>query len=257
VSAGGWPGIGEYAREAAERLTGKAPVGSRSGARVFRPGRDSDSAFQGIGIPLFSIGVPGPEKGNPDVDSTGRIVYWHTPEDTLDKIDLKTLELDTQYRVAQLYDLSTMRVLPHRLAPIAASYVAALKDLTAGGASVFDLTSTVEVAAALEDAARRFDQTAKPSTDSGVAEFNRLVVRLTHVLNSTLYTKAGRFDQDPAAELAVLPLLARVKDLGTLPREGDEFGFLQTEMLRGRNAVEATLRDATDTIEKYLASAAR
>jgi len=59
------------------------------------------------------------------VDVTGRIVYWHTLEDTFDKFDLKALELDTQYRVAQLYDLASMRLLPHRLAPIAAAYVAA------------------------------------------------------------------------------------------------------------------------------------
>jgi hypothetical protein len=45
--------------------------------------------------------------------------------------------------------------------------------------------------------------------------------------------------------MAVLPLLARVKDLAGLPRESDEFGFLETELLRGRNAVESVLREVT------------
>src|SRR5207245_3879920 len=107
VAFSAWPGLAEYARESAERLTGKSPAASRTSARVFRPGRDSDSAFQGLGIPFFAVGVPGPEKGSPDVDAAGRIVYWHTPEDTFDKLDMKALELDTQYRVAQLYDLAT------------------------------------------------------------------------------------------------------------------------------------------------------
>jgi hypothetical protein len=79
-----------------------------------------------------------------------------------------------------------------------------------------------------------------------------VVVRLTHDLNSTLYTRSGRFDQDPAATLPVLPLLARVKDLATLARDQDEFGFLETEMIRARNEVESRLRDATDTVEQYL-----
>jgi hypothetical protein len=253
VSAGGWPGLAEYARESAPRLTGKTAAGGRGGSRVFRPGRDSDSAFQGLGIPFFSIGVPGPGDGDPDVDAAGRIVYWHTPEDTIDKFDWKALELDTRYRVAQLYDLATARVLPHRLAPIAASYAAVLKDLVAAAGTVFDLSATVKLAASLEEAAGRFDRAPRPTGDAATAEFNRLVVQLTHELNSTLYTSSGRFDQDPAAELAVLPLLARVKDLPTLARDGDESGFLETRLLRGRNEVEARLRDATEAIDRYLA----
>ena len=252
VSASGWPGLAEYARESAERLTGKVPGGPRAGARAFRPGRDSDSAFQGLGIPFFSIGVPGPEMGSPDVDVAGRIVYWHTAEDTFDKLDIKALELDAQYRVAQLYDLATMRVLPHRLEPIAASYVAAVKDLAAHGRSAFDLSSTLKLATALEGAAARFDQAPKPVTDVGIAEVNALAVRLTHALTSTLYTKSGRFDQDPAAALPVLPLLARVEDVATLSRDGDDFGFLETEMIRGRNNVEAALRHAIESIDAYL-----
>jgi N-acetylated-alpha-linked acidic dipeptidase len=253
VSSSGWPGIAEYARESAERLTGKAPAAGRATTRQFRPGRDSDSAFQGLGIPFFSIGVPGPPEGSPDVDASGRIVYWHTSEDTFDKLDMKALELDTKYRVAQLYDLASMRVLPHRLEPIAAAYVAAIKDLAAGAGSPFELASTLTLATALQEAAARFDRTAKlPVADAGIGEFNTLVVRLTHELNSALYTKSGRFDQDPAAELPVLPLLARVKNLVTLSRDGDEFGFLETEMIRGRNHVESTLRDAIAMIDGYL-----
>jgi hypothetical protein len=252
VSSNGWPGLAEYARESAERLTGKTPAGGRGGTRVFRPGRDSDSAFQGLGIPLFSIGLPGPDKGDPDVDAAGRIVYWHTAEDTIDKLDMKALELDTQYRVAQLHDLATMRVLPHRLRPIAAAYVTVLKDLAAGAGSAFDLSSTLKIATSLEEAAGRFDRAARPTSDAAVAEFNELVVRLTHELNSTLYTASGRFDQDPAAELRVLPLLVRVKDLSTLSRDDDGFGFVDTRMIRGRNEVEARLRAATEAIDGYL-----
>ena len=252
VVAGGWPGLAEYAHESAQRLTGKTPVAPRGGTRPPRPGRDSDSSFQGLGIPFFSIGVPGPERGSPDVDAAGRIVYWHTAEDTLDKIDMSALALDTQYRVMQLYDLATMRVLPHQVDPIARAYVAAVKDLADAAGSLFDLASTVKLAAALDDAAARFDRTRTSVADGEIADRNALVVDLTRHLNATLYAGAGRFDQDPAAELPVLPLLARAKDLAALPRDGDQFGFLETALIRGRNKVEATLRNATAAIEAYL-----
>jgi N-acetylated-alpha-linked acidic dipeptidase len=255
VSASGWPGMAEYAREFADRLTGKSEQASRRGAgRVFRPGRDSDSAYQGLGIPFFSVGVPGPPQGHNEVDAAGRISYWHAEDDTFDKLDMKALERDTQYRVAQLYDLAALPVLPHRLAPVASSYVSVLKDLAGVAGTAFDLSSTSKAAAALADAALRFDQAPRPTDRAGQDAFNRVAVKVTHRLNSALYTKAGRFDQDPAAELPVLPLLARVKDLAQVPRDGDEFGFLTTELLRGRNAVDATLREASEDIEHYLAA---
>jgi N-acetylated-alpha-linked acidic dipeptidase len=252
VSSAGWPGLAEYARESAERLTGKVPAPGGRAAPTFRPGRDSDSSFQGLGIPFFSIGVPGPDKGDRDVDAAGRIVYWHTPDDTFDKLDLKALELDTRYRLAQINDLATKRVLPLRLGPIADAYVKVLKDLAAVAGSAFDLASTVTLATTFEEAAERFDRAHPPTTADGIASFNTLVVRLTHRLNSTLYTASGRFDQDPAAEMPVLPLLARVKDVRSLPRDDDAFGFLETRLIRGRNAVESRLREATEAIDAYL-----
>jgi hypothetical protein len=114
--------------------------------------------------------------------------------------------------VAQLYDPATVRILPHRLEPIAAAYVAVLKDLAAGAGSAFDLASTLKLATALEEA-------------------------------------AGRFDRAPKA---AFPLLARVKDLSTLSRDDDALGFLDTQMIRGRNEVESKLRAATEAIDGYL-----
>jgi hypothetical protein len=259
VSASGWPGLADYARESAIRITGKTPGGRAPGAttptaRVFRPGRDSDSSFQGIGVPFFSIGVPGPGNGSADIDAAGRIAYWHAADDTLDKLDMQALTMDTGYRVAQLYDLATARTLPHLVAPIAASYSVVLKDLTASAGAAFDLSTTVTLASALDDTAARFDRAPRPTDPARVAAFNALVVRVTHALNSTLYTRAGRFDQDPAAALPVLPLLTRVKDLATLPRDGDEYGFLETALIRGRNAVDATLRAAAEAMAEYLSA---
>jgi Zn-dependent M28 family amino/carboxypeptidase len=250
VSAGGWPGMGEYSREFAQRLTGKTLPSSD---RLFRPGRDSDSSFQGIGMPEFSVGVPGPPRGHPDVQPTGRIDYWHTDRDTFDKLDMKALTLDTQYRVAELYELATMPVLPHRIAPIAASYIRALEQIAAAAGTTFDLKSTRAAAAKLLDAATRVDKLTRPTNSQAIAAFNHLLVRLTHRLNSTLYTRAGRFDQDPAAPVPILPLLAHAGDLAKMAPDSDAFGFRETGLIRGRNAVEACLREATSDIEAYLA----
>lgn len=254
ISAGGWPGISEYSREFAEKLTGKAPTGRAARGAIFRPGRDSDSAFQGIGIPEFSVGVPGPPAGHPDVEPGGRISYWHTAEDTLDKIDPKALELDTRYRVAQLWDLATRVNLPLKISPITTSFQAAVNEIATAGGTAFDLKSTQHAVAALLQAAQRLDAMPRPANARSAAALNGLLVRVTHRLNSRLYTRTGRFDQDPAANVPVLPLLARARELPALATNSDAYGFLETELLRGRNAVEATLVEATKDIEAFLAS---
>src|SRR5437899_12966435 len=139
VTAGGWPGIAEFSREFAQRFTGKSASSRGNGTSLFRPGRDSDSAFQGLGIPEFFIGVPGPGRGHADVEEGGEVKYWHTDNDTYDKLDLKALELDTKYRVAEIYALATTPLLPLRIAPIAQSYVQVLDELSKAGGTAFDL----------------------------------------------------------------------------------------------------------------------
>jgi hypothetical protein len=252
VSAGGWPGIAEFSRTFAEHLTGKTVAGRRRGDGLFRPGRDSDSAFQGLGIPEFSIGVPGPGRGHPDVEEGGEIKYWHTAEDTYDKLDLEALQLDTEYRVAEIYALATAPVLPLKIAPIARSFDQALDELSKAAGSAFDLSSTRQAAAALAAAAERFDAQPAPTSPDAIAGRNRLVVRITHALNSRLYTGAGRFRQDPAAAMPILPLLADVRQLARLPKNSDAFGFLEADLIRNRNAVEATLRAATVSISSIV-----
>ena len=157
------------------------------------------------------------------------------------------LELDTRYRVAQLYSLGTMTNLPLRIAPIATSFQKALDEITTAAGGTLDLKPTVQAAAMLLQSATRLDSAARPTDARGSAALNQLLVRLTHRLNSRLYTKAGRFDQDPAANVPILPLLARARELATMSKESETYGFLETELLRGRNAVEASLTDAGAT----------
>jgi hypothetical protein len=258
VSASGWPGIAEFSSEFAQMLTNKTPEsrGGRGG-QLFRPTRDSDSSFQGLGIPEFSIGVPGPPRGHPDIEQNGQISYWHTAQDTIEKIDLRVLGLDAQYRVAQLYALASVSNLPLKLAPIATSFQKALDELAAAAGPAFDLKTTQQAAAALYQAASRLDTSMRPADKTGAAAMNELLVRLTHRLNSRLYTRAGRFDQDPAGNVPILPLLARARELPRLSRDSDTYGFLETELLRGRNAVDATLRETTRDIDTYLATVPR
>ncbi|MFQ5927696.1 MAG: M28 family peptidase [Terriglobia bacterium] len=272
IAAWAWPELADFTKQFARELTGQEPQeGYFAGAlRVFRPFRAGDSSFQGIGIPEVSIGLPEIPRGHPDradyVGGSERGWWWHTPEDTLDKIDPKALVRDTELRLGELYVLATLPVLPYRISAIAHSYRVALADLQAAVGTHLELTALSERAERLEAKARELEALAErlgrggagaPARQPRIAELNRLLLKLSHELNATLYTATGRFRQDPAAHLPILPGLDRARALAQLDPTSDRYGFLRTQMVRERNRVAHTLDAALDDINAFLTRSAK
>jgi Iap family predicted aminopeptidase len=272
VATWGWPELAEFTRSFAREWSGKEPEeGYFAGAmRVFRPFRAGDSAFQGIGVPEVSIGLPEIPAGHPDhapyVGGSERGWWWHTADDSLDKIDMKALVRDTELRLAELFVLANEPVLPYRITPIAESYATVLNELATLAKQHTDLWPLVERAERLQRRARDLDKWSAESAGRAgrgakrvdqVRDLNRLLLKLSHVLNGTLYTESGRFDQDAAAPLPVLPGLDRARQLAKLDPASDEYGFLLTRVIRERNRVAATLDSALERMEQFLAATAR
>ncbi|HKJ01280.1 MAG TPA: M28 family peptidase, partial [Longimicrobiales bacterium] len=76
------PALGALAVGVVARATGETPGNGR-------PGRNSDQSFNGIGIPLLQI-------NHSRLEEDGGYWWWHTPDDTYDKIDADVLETDTE-----------------------------------------------------------------------------------------------------------------------------------------------------------------
>ncbi len=267
VAAWAWPELRDFIRQLAFELTGKeAEEGYFAGASTgpFRPFRAGDSSFQGLGIPEVFIGLPEIPAGHPDhapyVGGSERGWWWHTPEDTLDKIDMKALVRNTELQLAELYTLATQRVVPQRIAPVVAGYRRALSDLERDSAGDFDLSYLQARAAALESTAGKLDALAdemrrtSTASESIVRSVNRVLTDVARNLNAALYTASGRFDQDAAAPLPVLPGLAPVRDLKALDRGSNEYGFLRARLVRERNRIGEALDSAVERIEEYLES---
>jgi hypothetical protein len=208
--------------------------------------------------------------GHPDyapyVGGSERGWWWHTAEDSLDKIDMKALVRDTELRLAELFVLANEPVLPYRITPIAESYATVLNELATLAKQHADLWPLVERAERLQRRARDLDKWSAESAGRAgrgakrvdqVRDLNRLLMKLSHSLNVTLYTESGRFDQDAAAPLPVLPGLDRARQLAKLDPASDEYGFLLTRVIRERNRVAATLDSALDRMEQFLSATAR
>ncbi|HLW58526.1 MAG TPA: M28 family peptidase [bacterium] len=211
-----------------------------------RVGRDSDQSFLGVGIPSIL--------GSLSHQTDGSLGWWwHTPHDTVDKIDPVRLVRD-----AKIFALVVDRWLSGELLPLnalagAADLRASLEGLAREAGSAFDLSAATAAAVGLEDACGRLQQVSASAAGVRAREINACLLALCRTLIPATYTSAGRFSHDPALDNEFLPRLAAARRLASLPRESDAARFLLVDLVRGRNAVIAALREARAAVERCLA----
>lgn len=210
-----------------------------------RVGRDSDQSFLGVGIPSLFGSLSHQEDG-----SLGW--WWHTPHDTLDKIDPSRLVRDTKIFVLAISRLLEDPVLPLDYRAAARDLRESLEDLQKA-APAFDLAPAPAAAARLEGLCERLNRAAAGVTGGASArQINACVRQLGRALIPAIYTSTGPFGHDPALETPFLPRLAAARRLTALPADGDEAKFLQVDLVRGRNAVTAAIQEACRQVEACL-----
>ncbi|MDR7499822.1 MAG: M28 family peptidase, partial [Armatimonadota bacterium] len=228
------------------------------GARV---GRAGDQSFLGIGIPslfmtLSEHPADGPER-SADFALTGGATgglgwWWHTPEDTPDKIDPAHLARDTAVYFEAVRAFCVKPLLPLDYAATASEVAAQLQTLQARLGDRFDLSGCLTEARALRRAARALRTAGKtaPARRRRIERVNRALMRLGRILIPVLYTRSGRFDHDPATSIPPLPPLAGAEALADLSPDSAEAHALTVALTRGRNRLLDALRRARAVAEE-------
>lgn len=191
-----------------------------------RPGRNSDQSFYGIGIPLLQF-------NHERAAAIGGYWWWHTPDDTFDKIDFDVLAADTKLYVAALYRLLARPAPPYSLSSAAAEIEELLKGHAARAAEVhLDLAPALERASRLRRLAESLDERLK--RDRGPlepTELSRRLVRILRPLTRVTYQQRGPYRQDLALEGPRLPGLAALENAS--PAKLD--GFTEAKLVRESN----------------------
>ena len=212
-----------------------------------RTGRNADQSFTGIGVPSALGGLSTQPAGDLGW-------WWHTPDDTLDKVDDANLVRDTQIYLLTCWQLCTLSVLPFDYAAAATEMRDRLATLQEAVHGRFDLTSVIaEVEAFRADAEGLNSVAAAVGDDAASAErLNAAIIAVGHALIPVNYTKAGPFEVDLALENPVLPGLALVPRLAELDPLGNDAHFLRTRLIRERNRVWHALATARREIVRGL-----
>jgi len=215
-----------------------------------RLARNSDQSFLGAGVPSI-LGAISRQADH----SLGW--WWHTPHDTLDKVDPARLVRDTKIFVAAMERLLTDPVVPFDYAAAASDLRETLESLAAAAGSALDLSPAVAAASRLEALSGRLGRAAAAVHGGArAAAINACIHELGRILVPATYTAAGPYAHDPALETPFLPRLRQVARLAELGPDSDAGRFLRVDLVRAHNAVADAARRAAASVEECLAALA-
>ncbi|MEX2426352.1 MAG: M28 family peptidase [Thermomicrobiaceae bacterium] len=227
-----------------------------------RIGRLGDQSFWGTGVPSFycSISQQPPAESPTGIGALlgrggGLGWWWHTADDTMDKLDPAFLKRDARLLIATVYRLCTARRLEFDQAGPAREILEALTSLQETAGEDLDLSGSIELAQKLIDSASRLGDNppGDAASDDELALYNGCVTGVSRILIPVNYTVSGEFEQDPAVPGEPLPGLQPVRRLAELRQMPDAYYPWITKLRRERNRLNQALTEATSLIDQTMA----
>ncbi len=235
--------------------------------------RAGDQSFWGHGVPsiFMSLSLVPPElaaergqsqlfraAGEAGPPRGGLPWFWHTAEDTVDKLDPEVLVRDTRVYLLGVWRAASRPILPFRYGATAREIRATLEAYGGEAGDAFDLGPVIGRARELGAVTGELDRLIEGLGDGASAGLagavNRGLMGLGRALVVIYFTAAGPFDHDLAVPVPALPLLEPVRRLGRLRPDSDEARFLKTELTRNRNKVMFYLKQALKTAQETVAA---
>lgn len=200
-----------------------------------RPGRNSDQVFNGVGLPLIQF-------NHTRLAEDGGYWWWHTTEDTFDKIDGDVLKTDTDIYVHALAEMLAGARYPVSLAAQVEALGAAItsRDEAGGGALQLDrhLGERME---RLRRVAADLDERADAGEIGPVDQ-----VAFLRPLHRVMYVPLNDYHPDPGVALGPLPGLAAARILVEEEAGSDRRGFALPALVRERNRLIEAVDEALD-----------
>jgi hypothetical protein len=259
--------LGEAIATASTRELGAEVIDEIAGMEFHggRVGRSGDQSFVALGIPsLWMTLSEQPPSQDPTSAAFGQLVgagrtgglgwWWHTTEDTVDKIDPELLLRDARIYLAGVARLMCSKLLPLNAAAEAQELLDMLRQCGEECGPRFDLAPAVESAEKLVRRTERLHSWARihgeNADDNSCLLFNQMAMDVIRSLLPINYTASGPFDHDPALSMPCLPLLSATIDLCALPPDSDDARFLRVRLVRARNQVVYALEGAQQALQR-------
>ena len=219
--------------------------GSGAMVRPSRPGTNSDQSFNGVGVPLLQL-------NHSRSQEDGGTWWWHTRDDTYDKIDFEILQSDAHLYVDALSVLLADEVYPVDLLAQAAALGDAVAVRGEEAQGRLDLGPVAAGHLELTQAYGTLQASLRPA-----ARLDHDLVGVIRPIHRVLYVADSPVHPDPGLGPGALPGLAAASILGDERPDTDRYRFAETSLLRERTriveAIELSIERARRLTERLRA----
>ena len=206
------------------------------------PGRNSDQSFNGVGLPLLQL-------NHSRLSEDGGYWWWHTPDDTRDKVDAQVLKTDADLYASALTRLLAEPTFPVSLSAPVRRLGALLRSRQEQAGNHFDLSEALTRQRELVQAID-WVETFLSSVDH--PEVDLALVAILRPLHRVLYTNLGPYHPDPAESMGALPGLNAVEMLVSNDPTTDRYRFALTTLQREKARILEALDQAQTEAEALL-----
>ncbi len=208
-----------------------------------RPGRNSDQAFNGIGLPLLQF-------NHSRLAEDGGYWWWHTPDDTYDKIDFDVLEVDTELYVRAISEFVAGRALPVDVSRELDALAEALREREEQSHGALDLSEARRRVGFLDGMwsyAFERAESAPPDRAQDLA-----VLRVLRPLHRIMFVPGSDHHPDPGIYSGPLPGFEPARILADEDPASDRYRFAMAQLVRERNRVLEALDEAIQAAEELI-----
>jgi hypothetical protein len=208
------------------------------------PGRNSDQSFNGVGLPLLQL-------NHSRLAEDGGYWWWHTPDDTRDKVDAQVLKVDTDLYAAALARLLAEPVYPVDLSAPVERLGSLLMERQEVAGRHFDLSEALARQDRLLYTVLQVEEGLLSRPGGTTMDLRQVaVLRPVHRI---LYTLLGPYHPDPAESLGALPGLNPVELLASNDPSTSRYQMALATLQREYARILEALDDAQEEADGALA----
>ncbi|MCQ2373091.1 MAG: M28 family metallopeptidase [Phascolarctobacterium sp.] len=225
-----------------------------------RYGRAGDQSFWGTGTPSLFMGLSEQPIGEgtaaksfAELMGNGKTGgfgwWWHSSEDTVDKIDPQALARDCKVYLLVLYRALTEAYLPINQAKAARDIQIIISKYEEKVAGKINLDLIKARATQLADACEMLEQQKENMTPK---DYNSYVMEMSRVLVPLNYVEESVFEHDKAVRGNDMPVLSVLDKYQDVEIDTDAWRLVNVVAVRRVNAVAFALKQAINIVKKYL-----
>ncbi len=225
-----------------------------------RYGRAGDQSFWGTGTPSLFMGLSEQPIGEgtaaksfAELMGNGKTGgfgwWWHSSEDTIDKIDPAKLARDCKIYLLAVYRACSDEFLPIEQEKAAADIYEILKRYAAESGGKLDMTLSLMRAEKLVEATEKI---ADRKVKIGSERYNEYIMEMSRILVPLNYVEGDNFEHDLAIRGNDMPVLTVLDNYKNVEYGSDEWKMVTVVAVRRLNKVEFALKAALKLASAYL-----